>query len=153
MTTEVGLENLDDFAQQFWKKVLYAKVFAFHGQMGAGKTTIITALCKAKGVADVIGSPTFSIINEYRFIGNRTENSIYHIDLYRLKNVEEVVATGVEDCLYSGAICMVEWPEKAAQLFDAETIHVVIQTVSEQKRKVQILSAAEFNAHRLTEQL
>ncbi len=115
--------------------------------MGSGKTTIITALCKAKGVFDVIGSPTFSIINEYSFIEREAESTIYHIDLYRLKSFEEVVATGVEECLYSDAICMVEWPEKAPQLFEQETVHVVIHTVTEQKRRIEMLSAAEFNAH------
>ncbi len=86
MSLEVELDDLDDFAQLFWEKVNEAKIFAFHGQMGSGKTTIITALCKAKGVFDVIGSPTFSIINEYSFIEREAESTIYHIDLYRLKS-------------------------------------------------------------------
>lgn len=153
MIAEVDLNGLQEFAINFWQSVGEKKIFAFHGNLGAGKTTTIAALCRSIGVTDVIGSPTFSIINEYAFIKNGVQKQLYHIDLYRLKNLEEVLHAGVEDCMYSGAICMIEWPEKAPELFDEHTTHVVIKPVSEHVRQIKILSAAEFNAHRLKEQL
>jgi tRNA threonylcarbamoyladenosine biosynthesis protein TsaE len=91
MVFHFSLEEINAFANQFWDYVNDAKVFAFHGQMGAGKTTIIEALCKSKGVKDVMGSPTFSIINEYVYIENDKEQIIYHIDLYRLKDEQEIM--------------------------------------------------------------
>jgi tRNA threonylcarbamoyladenosine biosynthesis protein TsaE len=137
MEFRVSLEHLDEFAGRFWDAVKGVKIFAFHGEMGAGKTTIISALCHYKGTTDVTGSPTFSIINEYRTIeGER----IFHIDLYRLKDEEEVMQAGVEDCVYSGAVCMIEWPGKAPHLFDENSIHVYIETVSENERKLTIAS-------------
>src|SRR5919106_824354 len=109
----IPLNELEAFAGKFWNYVKEAKLFAFHGDMGAGKTTIISALCHYKGTKDAIGSPTFSIINEYSYVENGENKKIFHIDLYRLKDEEEVVQAGVEDCMYSGSICMVEWPDKA----------------------------------------
>ena len=138
MQFEVSLKELDLFAKRFWSYVNDKMVFAFHGDMGAGKTTIITALCRAKGVTDTIGSPTFSIINEYSFITDRRSKKIFHIDLYRLKDYEEVVQAGVEDCVYSGEICMVEWPERAPAVFNNDVVDVYIQPVSETKRLVEV---------------
>lgn len=138
MEFNVKLEDLDQFAALFWRSVPGARRFAFHGPMGAGKTTLITALCRHKGVQDTMGSPTFSIINEYRFEENGQPQRIYHMDLYRLKDEEEVIQAGVEDCLYSGAYCLVEWPEKAPQLFDAQTVHVTITPASEHERRITI---------------
>jgi tRNA threonylcarbamoyladenosine biosynthesis protein TsaE len=106
--------------------------------MGAGKTTLITILCKKKGVIDTIGSPTFSIINEYSFIESGQIKKIYHIDLYRLKDEEEVMQAGVEDVVYSDEIVMIEWPEKAPHLLDEKTVHIRIGLISENKREVDI---------------
>jgi len=146
MLFHVSSDRLENFAERFWNEVKDAKVFAFHGEMGAGKTTIISALCHFKGTKDATSSPTFSIINEYSYSENGESKKIFHIDLYRLKDEEEVVQAGVEDCVYSGSICMVEWPEKAPGLFTEETVHVFIQTVSETERKVEIaLSLSAFN--------
>ena len=138
MEFEVLIDELDDFAKKFWSTVSNSKVFAFHGEMGAGKTTIISALCKRKSVKEVAGSPTFSIINEYVFIADGKEKKIFHIDLYRLKDMEEIVQSGVEDCIYSNEICFVEWPQKAPELFDNNTVHVYIEPVSPTKRIVKI---------------
>lgn len=125
------LQTINQAAAQFWQVVNNAKVFALHGQMGAGKTTLVHALCDIKGVKDVVGSPTFSLINEYR---DKDGNIIYHLDLYRLENEEEAMRAGVEDCLYSGEICLVEWPENAEHLFPADTVHVKIEWVDEGTR-------------------
>lgn len=138
MLFHISLGGLKKFAQQFWNCVDGKKVFAFHGEMGAGKTTIIGALCHYKGVVDVTGSPTFSIINEYSYSEDGEPKKIFHIDLYRLKDEEEVVQAGVEDCVYSDSVCMVEWAEKAPGLFDGNTVHVYIEPVSADERKVEV---------------
>jgi tRNA threonylcarbamoyladenosine biosynthesis protein TsaE len=153
MTMHVSLQQLEDFAKAFWDTVKDAKVFAFHGTMGAGKTTTIAALCNYKGVQDAIGSPTYSIINEYSFKQDNEPKKIYHIDLYRLKDDEEVLQAGVEECVYSNEICFVEWPEKAPFLFDNNTIHVVVELASEIIRQVSILPANEYSDSSITEQL
>ena len=138
MTFQVPIDELRDFAIRFWEVVKEEKLFAFHGNMGAGKTTIITALCKEKGVRDVISSPTFSIINEYRFTDNEGEKIIYHLDLYRLNSMEEIIQAGVEDCIYSGEICFVEWPEKAPEFLNENTVHVYIDIMNSNIREVKI---------------
>lgn len=135
----MSFDGLDDFAGQFWKVVKERKVFAFHGEMGAGKTTMIEALCRSKGVKDVMGSPTFSIINEYVYPENGQEKLIYHIDLYRLKDEQEIIQAGVEDCIYSNEICFIEWPEKAPHLLDDAVVHVYISLSSEEERIVKLL--------------
>lgn len=138
MRFTVSIDRLDDFAAEFWNYVKQARVFALHGEMGAGKTTIISALAHFKGIKEVTSSPTFSIINEYTYHENGEQKKIYHMDLYRLKDEQEVLQAGVEDCIYSGEICFVEWPEKAPSIFDDNTIHVHIETISETERHVLI---------------
>jgi tRNA threonylcarbamoyladenosine biosynthesis protein TsaE len=132
------LNDIRSAAKSFWLAALGARVFAFHGDMGAGKTTFIHALCEEKGVRDVISSPTFSIINEYLFDENGIEKKIYHIDLYRLKDEEEARLAGVEECLYSDHICFVEWPEKSPDLFPDGTLHVFVEAIGHQTRLVRI---------------
>jgi len=100
------------------------RVFAFFGKMGAGKTTFIKALCKILGIADVVNSPTFSIINEY--ISN-SDTSIYHFDFYRLKTKEEAFAIGIDDYLYSGNYCFIEWPDKFTELLPEDFVRVDIK--------------------------
>lgn len=138
MTFTVSINSLKDFATSFWQLVKNEKLFAFHGEMGAGKTTIITALCKEKGVKDVISSPTFSIINEYRFFEQGNEKIIYHLDLYRLNSMEEIIQAGVEDCIYSDEICFIEWPEKAPELLSQKTVHVFIEMLDATTRRIKI---------------
>ena len=132
------LHQLKQTAEQFWMDVGNAKVLAFHGAMGSGKTTFIHTLCDIKGVKDVVGSPTFSIINEYEYLENSTVKKIYHVDLYRLKDEDEAIQAGVEDCLYSGHICLLEWPEKISSRLPANSVHIYIEFVDEQTRKLRI---------------
>ena len=128
------LNDIQNIAIKFWKTVDNKKVIAFHGHMGAGKTTFIHTLCDLRGVTDVVGSPTFSIINEYLFPGGM----IYHIDLYRLKDEEEALRAGVEDCLYSDHVCLVEWPEKAPGIFPPGTVHAFIEVIDSDSRHLTI---------------
>ncbi|HET9745484.1 MAG TPA: tRNA (adenosine(37)-N6)-threonylcarbamoyltransferase complex ATPase subunit type 1 TsaE [Chitinophagaceae bacterium] len=128
------LNEIRDAAARFWETIGDKKVVAFHGDMGAGKTTLIHALCETKGVEDVVGSPTFSIINEYAYTGGM----IFHIDLYRLKDEEDAMRAGVEDCLYSDHICFVEWPEKASGLFPPDTVHASIEVIDSETRHLTI---------------
>ena len=128
------MESLPATAADFWQQLGNRKVFAFHGQMGAGKTTLIHALCDYMKVTSTVGSPTFSIINEYSYNGG----TVYHVDLYRLRDEEEAIRAGVEDCLYSGNTCLVEWPERAAAIFPAGTVHVYMEAADDQTRLMRV---------------
>ena len=132
MDLTFSIEDINEIASHFWQVIGNRKVIAFHGEMGAGKTTFIHALCDALNVTSTVGSPTFSIINEYYY----PDGKIFHLDLYRLRDEEEAVRAGVEDCLYSGYTCLVEWPERAPALFPEETLHVHITPEGGSKRKI-----------------
>ncbi len=99
------------------------RTIALQGSMGAGKTTLVHAFCDALGVRDAVGSPTFSIINEY----GTTGGPVYHIDCYRLRDEQEAIDAGVEDCLYSGNWCFVEWPEKIPHLLPPDTMRIFLE--------------------------
>jgi len=135
-TTEIRIENLSEIeksAREFIEGMGDAAVFAFYGEMGAGKTTFIKAICEALGVEDVINSPTFSIVNEYR---SQTGELIYHFDFYRINKIEEAYDFGYEDYFYSGAICFVEWPEKILDLLPKDHVAVTIQVNKNDSRTV-----------------
>jgi len=132
MEARFHLQEILSSAEKFWQRYTLQKVFAFQGGMGAGKTTFIHALCTVKGVTDTVGSPTFSIINEYRYPGGK----IFHIDLYRLKDEEEALRAGVEDVLYSGELCLVEWPDRAPGIFPPETVVLKIEALDPDTRMI-----------------
>ncbi|CAN5709116.1 tRNA (adenosine(37)-N6)-threonylcarbamoyltransferase complex ATPase subunit type 1 TsaE [soil metagenome] len=127
------LEDIAVAARKFLEITAATKVFALHGEMGAGKTTFTHAFCEAMGVTDNISSPTFSIVNEYT---SASGQAVYHIDLYRLKNEAEATEAGVEDCLYSGSTCLVEWPERAPGIFPDNTLHIRITAIDNNTRKL-----------------
>lgn len=129
------LKDIEDAAKKFFQISGQNKTFAFSGDLGAGKTTFISALCKEAGVKEIITSPTYSIIQEYT---TDDDKIIYHIDLYRIKNEIEAMDSGIEDCLHSNEICMVEWPERAPGIFPIETIFTSIELLSADKRKLII---------------
>ena len=132
-----SLEEIDAAAQELLSIAKGRKIFAIQGQMGAGKTTFIHSLCEVMGVVDNISSPTFSIINQY---ATGASEIIYHMDLYRLKDEEEAVNSGVEDCLLSGNTCLVEWPEKAWGIFPEQCLHLLIELIDEHSRKLVLLN-------------
>ncbi len=129
------LEEIRAAAQQVLAFTAGFAVFAIHGDMGAGKTTFIHAVCEAMGVSDNISSPTFSIINQYKTTDNKI---IYHMDLYRLKSEEEAINSGVEDCLFSGNTCLVEWPEITPGIFPYDTLHLYITALDNNTRGIKV---------------
>jgi tRNA threonylcarbamoyladenosine biosynthesis protein TsaE len=147
MQWNVGLKELNRFAEEFWKVVGTDKLFAFEGEMGAGKTTTIAAICHAKGVKEHVSSPTFSIINEYRYSEGKQEKKIFHIDLYRLKDEEDILQTGVDDCISSGEICFVEWPQKAPALL-AGAVKVNIRANEDETRTIRITKPSSSKENR-----
>ena len=120
-----SLDNIHDAAKQFIAAMGDNTVFAFYGKMGAGKTTFIKAVCEELGVTDVINSPTFAIINEYR--SETAGELIYHFDFYRINKVEEAFDFGYEDYFYSGALCFIEWPELIEELLPMDAVKVTIE--------------------------
>ena len=133
-----SIQELEKSAKACWEAAGNATVIAFHGPVGVGKTTMIHALCDVKNVKDTVGSPTFSIINEYRYQEKGKEKKIYHIDLYRLRNEQEAISTGIEDCLYDDHICLVEWPEKIAGLLPENTLHIYMEVIDGNTRRLRI---------------
>lgn len=128
-----SLDALPAVAKQFVEEVLpWGDVFAFHAPMGTGKTTFIKTLCEALGVEDVINSPTFSIINEYR--AEPSGELIYHFDCYRLEKLSDALNLGAEDYLQSGALCFIEWPEVIDEILPADTVHVDIREEADGSR-------------------
>jgi tRNA threonylcarbamoyladenosine biosynthesis protein TsaE len=137
-----ALPEIDEMARVFWESFPDKKIYAFQGNMGAGKTSFIRALCGVKHVKETVGSPSFSIINEYSF----PAGIIYHLDLYRLKDEEEAIRAGVEDCLYSGEICLVEWPDRAPGIFPEETLGIFLEILDSNTRKIRIPSVIGKNS-------
>ncbi len=117
------LDKIDLAAEAFLKDAGNVAVVAFSGELGAGKTTFIQALCRASGVIVEVNSPTFSLVNEYF---TQEGSSIFHFDLYRIKDPEELFDLGYEEYFYSGARCFIEWPEKASHLIPADALQVEI---------------------------
>ena len=130
-----SIDNIREAARQFVGNMGDASVFAFYGNMGAGKTTFIKAVCEELGVEDVITSPTFAIVNEYR--SEETGELIYHFDFYMIKKIEEVYDMGYEDYFYSGALCFIEWPELIEELLPDDAVRVRIEEIEGGKRKVK----------------
>ena len=127
------LEHIREAAREFINNIGDSTVFAFYGKMGAGKTTFIKAICEELGVEDVITSPTFAIVNEY----TAKEGPIYHFDFYRIKKLEEVYDMGFEDYFYSGALCLIEWPELIEDLLPDDAVKVSIDENADGTRTVR----------------
>jgi tRNA threonylcarbamoyladenosine biosynthesis protein TsaE len=137
MELEFALNDIRGAANDIWAKGQDYKVWAFHGEMGSGKTTFIHVLCEVLGVTSAIGSPTYSIINEYK---SAAAGTIFHMDWYRLKDEEEALQAGVEDALYSGNVCLVEWPDRAAGLLPENTLHLELKILTTDTRLIVLNS-------------
>lgn len=132
----IGISDLPHAAELIIKSAANIKLWAFYGEMGAGKTTLIKEICNQLNVADEISSPTYSLVNEYTTTSGQV---IYHFDFYRVKNIEEVYDIGYEDYFYSQNICLIEWPENIRELLrDDEVLAVVIQKTNNDSRRIEI---------------
>lgn len=131
-----NISNIEPAAQAFLARFESPKIIAFYGEMGAGKTTFIQAICKVLNVVDTVSSPTFAIINEYQTVQKET---IFHFDLYRLEDTKDLIEIGFEDYLYSNSWCFIEWPEIAEQILSQEIVKVRIDTIEKEKRKITFL--------------
>ena len=137
--TITSLEEIDkvagDFIQYISESDLQSNIFAFYGKMGAGKTTFLKAICKALGVQDNVNSPTITIINEYR---SSRGFPIYHFDFYRINRLQEAFDIGTEDYFAGSGLCLIEWPEKIAEILPEDCIKVSITTNPDLSRTVSI---------------
>lgn len=129
-----SLDQIDNAAAEFVRQIGTANVFAFHGAMGAGKTTLISAICRQLGVTDTVSSPTFAIVNEYEAADGRI---ISHFDFYRMNRPEEVFDMGADDYFYSNKLCFIEWPDIADGILPQETVHVYITVADDGSRIVE----------------
>lgn len=132
-----SLADIPAAAHKFAELMGDNTVFAFYGDMGAGKTTFINALCAELGVGDdQTASPTFALINEYR--SDIAGELIYHFDFYRIEDLDEAIELGIEDYFDSGALCFIEWPEKVAAALPADTVSVKITVNDDDSRTLSI---------------
>ena len=129
-----NIESIHEAARSFVDAMGQARVFAFYGSMGAGKTTFIKAVCQELGVSDVITSPTFAIVNEYQ--SDTTGSLIYHFDFYRIEHLEEALDIGLFDYLDSGCLCIMEWPENIEALLPDDTLKVYIRVNDDLSRTI-----------------
>lgn len=133
-----SLSDIKNVSDKLWQYAHQYQVWALHGDMGVGKTTLISALCDMLGVDDAVSSPTFSIINEYSFRQNDKEYSIYHMDWYRLEDEQEAVNAGVEDAiLQPNAYSIIEWPEKASGLLPENYLKIEIELEEDGQRTLR----------------
>lgn len=133
-----GLEELEIVANRLLEFANDRKCFLLHGEIGAGKTTLVKAICAILGVEQAPNSPTFSLVNEYTYYtysSNKGQQVIYHIDLYRLESLEEAIDIGIEDYLYSNALCFIEWPELIESMVPDDCVKIYIQISEDSGRK------------------
>ncbi len=128
-------KHLPVAAKELLKHSADKKIFAFYGVMGAGKTTIIKAICKYLGATDIVSSPTFTLVNEYKTSGGE---SLFHIDFYRIRKQEEVFDFGLEEYLTGDSYCFMEWPELIEELLPAETVRVRITIDNDEQRVLSL---------------
>ena len=134
-TYKLQLTNIECVARQFVEEQNDRRVFAFYGQMGAGKTTFIAAVCKALGIEEPVNSPTFAIVNEYVADNGET---VYHFDCYRLNTLRDALNIGIEEYFASGNICFIEWAENIEELLPVDTVRVNIVVEDDGSREVSV---------------
>ena len=128
-----SFKELFKVASELWTTYSTEKIWCFYTEMGAGKTTLIHRICEILKVRDAVTSPTFAIINEYY---SPIAGIIYHMDWYRIKSYEEAVEAGVEDCICSGNMCLIEWPEKVQTLLPENHFSIQIQIKDTEMRRI-----------------
>lgn len=133
LITIKGTDDLDRAAGEFLEQTAGHRLIAFYAPMGAGKTTFTSALCRRLGVDGQVCSPTFTIINEYVTDAGET---VYHFDFYRITKLSEAVDIGLDDYLYSGCLCLIEWPENVEELLPEETLRVHIDVNPDLSRTI-----------------
>ena len=131
-----SLSDLVPVSNQLLALASDCPVWCFKGEMGAGKTTLIKSICDQLGVSDSMSSPTFSIVNEYQ---DKSQQSVYHFDFYRIKDLDEAREIGVEEYFYSGDFCFVEWPELVEPLLPENRIEILITLVDENRREINLI--------------
>jgi len=129
------LFEVDQIAREIIE-LITGKVVLFYGQMGVGKTTLIKEICKSLHTEDIISSPTFSLVNEYR---TQNDEPIYHFDFYRIESEEEALDIGVEDYFYSGDWCLIEWPNNIENLLPLDAVEIHLSHAAEGKRSIQLI--------------
>ena len=129
-----SLTNIDEISQLIVDKIKTVKTIMLRGELGSGKTTIVKSVLKKIGVNEVVTSPTFSIVNEY----NSAETIVYHFDLYRIENTEELGVIGFEDYIYSQNICFIEWPEIVLDKINFKYLDIEIKYLDENNREILI---------------
>ncbi len=129
-----SVNELEQAARQLLTSFQEDRIFAFYGKMGAGKTTLIKALCRAMGSVDNITSPTFALVNEY---DTDRMAKVYHFDFYRIKEIAEALDLGFDDYIYSGQYCFMEWPEKVEPLLPENLVEVHIEEISPTARLIK----------------
>lgn len=138
MRREFQLGEIDSVAAELWETGKEWKVWTFEGDMGAGKTTLIAALCRHLGVCDAVGSPTYALVNEYHFQDSSEDIIVYHSDWYRLSGEDEAIESGLEDLFNDpNAYCFVEWPQKAARLLPPKVFSIRLSTLDSDKRLLE----------------
>ena len=134
------LTDLDPAAEQLLSYIGERKVLTFEGEIGAGKTTFIKVLCAKLGVEEAVTSPTFSIVNEYLYQGTDGEDCrLYHMDIYRLEELQEAMDIGIEEYLDSGQMCLIEWPELIKPLLPDDAVMIKIVLEEDFSRKMLFL--------------
>ncbi len=135
-----SIEDIDGAAGRILDHAGFRKTFALTGDLGAGKTTLTQAIARQLGVSENVTSPTFSIVNGYTYLDKSGKGQLFHhLDLYRLKTIEEALNIGIEDILYDGHYCFIEWPEIIEPLFPEDVVKINISILKDSSRKILIL--------------
>ena len=131
----ISLRDIDQAAESFLQAMGEARVIAFSGEMGAGKTTFIQALCRKLGVTAEVNSPTFSLVNQYFTLEG---HSIFHFDLYRIEDPAELFDMGYEEYFFSGELCFIEWPGRVSSILPNRTFTISIKVNQQDHRLITV---------------